>query len=181
MVKHLLAVAILLFSAAGIWAVLYTGVTNNLSISLHVSRSKVTKRWFGGIVLVATLLIALNLFGWLLPAYQAGVVSYVLFGLLVACFAIVALIPHVTHTQRGKIHNIAAWGMVWLVPLIMSTMLFWPLSALAWWLVAGLLLIDCALLFLALQFHKRFSPWFLYFQSAYLAVFFIALLATTYC
>lgn len=181
MVKHLLDAAILLFSVAGVWAVLYTGVTNSLSISLHVSRTKVTKRWFGGIVLVATILAAVNFFGWLLPTYRAGLVSYIFFGLLVACFAIVALIPHVMHTRRGRVHNIAAWGMVWLVPLIMSVMLFWPLSALAWWLVAGLLLLDCILLFLALRFHKRFSPWFLYFQSAYLAIFFIALLVVTYC
>lgn len=179
--KHALSFAILLFSAASIWAVVRSGVTPRVSISLHVARTKISRVVFGVTTLVATALLGMNIFGWLLPHYTAGCLSYTVFTPLLLCFIVTAVIPHVKHTWREPTHNLAAWGIVYVVPVALACILFWPLSTGVWWCVAGLLLVECILLFLALTFRERFRPWFLYFQFAYLAVFFTALLIVTYC
>jgi len=179
--KHLLAVAIILFAFAGLWVIGRVGLSPRLSVSLHAAKTKANQLVFGVLTLVATILMNLTIFGWLLSHYAANGISYILFGLVAACLTITALIPHIEGTWRDSVHNVAAWGIVYILPLIMAFMLLWPLSPFAWYAVAVLVGINSLLLLTALQFYKQCSPWFLYFQTAYLTFFFASLLVVTYC
>lgn len=169
-----------LLACAGLWAVLRNGPAKHVSVSLHVAQAKVTCIIFGIVTLAAAVLMGLNFFGWLLPHYEANVLSYGMFGLVVICFAIIALVPHIKGTWREPIHNLAAWGLVYLVPFVILLTLFWPLASFVFWVGVVTLAIVCVLLLLALL-RKDLRRWFLYFQIAYLALFFMFLLLITYC
>lgn len=177
--KHLLVFAVALLTCAGLWAVLRNGPVKRLSVSLHVARERVTRVVFGTATLGAAVLMGLNFFGWLLPRYEANLLSYGMFGLVVVCFVIIALIPHIEGTWREPVHNLAAWGVVDLVPLVILLTLFWPLALFAFWSGITVLILVCVLLLLAL-FRKDLRRWFLYFQIAYLMLFFMFLLLITY-
>lgn len=179
--EHLLLFAVVLFAAVGLWAVLRNGPTKRLSISLHVAQTRLTRSVFGAVTLVATVGMAAQFFGWLLPRYDVELLAYSLFSLVVASFVVIALIPHVEGTWREPIHNLAAWGVVYLVPfVILSVLLSWPLSVVAFWVSLGIFAVICVLLLLALFRRKKYAPVFLYFQMAYLALFFAFLLVITY-
>lgn len=126
--KHLLSIAVVLLVVVGLWSVLRNGSHKHMSVSLHVAQTRLTQIVFGAVLLAATGLMALQFFGWLLPQYGAAVWAYVLFGLVVACFVVVALVPHLEKTWRGPVHNLAAWGLVYLVSLVLLTMFSWPLD-----------------------------------------------------
>lgn len=179
--KHLLIVGIAVLFLAAVWVVALQSMNSALSVSLHASRTRASRLWFGVMVSLATVLLGYQLFGWLLPTYRVGVVSGVLFGLILGCFGVAALVPHVVGTWRESVHNSVAWGLVGLIPLAMAFMLQWPLARTAWWMVAALTATNSVLLLIALLYYEKMRPHFLYFQVAYLAVFFSALIAATYC
>lgn len=178
--KHLLVYAVVLLACAGLWAVRRNGPVKRLSVSLHVAQERVTCVVFGIATLVAAVLMGLSFYGWLLPQHSADLLSYGMFGLVVICFATIALIPHIEGTWRAPIHNLAAWGVVYLVPFVILLTLFWPLAPFVFWVGVVTLAIVCVLLLLAL-FRKDLRRWFLYFQIAYLTLFFVFLLLVTYC
>ena len=177
--QHLFLIAFLLSAVASLWAVNLGGRTKHLSISLHVAQSKVAQIVFGSILALATFLMAITLFGWLLPKYDAGVISYLMFILVILCLCTIALVPHVIATWREPVHNVGAWGFVYVIIVAMWVMLFWPLSSPAWWIGLILTTINMILLLLALT-KKQLRQWFLYFQMAYLGVFFSFILVTVY-
>lgn len=179
--EHLLVVALTIFALAGAWVVRRAGMTTHLSISLHAAKTRVSRGVFGVLVLLATVLMAVQLYGWLLPHYGSGSVMYILFGLVIVCLSTAALVPHIERTWREIVHNSVAWGIVYVIPLVMACMLQWSLSSFAWWLVVCAVAVNSALLMIALLWYQRCRPWFLYFQTAYLAVFFGSLLIVTYC
>lgn len=177
--KHLLIVAMCLLACATLWAVRRNGPTKNLSVSLHVARAKRTQVVFGVAIFVAALFMGGQFFGWLLPHYEANAISYALFGLVVASFVLIALVPHIEGTWRSDIHNFAAWGLVCIVPPVILLTLAWPLSAISWWFSLVMLAAVSCLLILSLV-RKELRRWFLYFQVSYVALFFFSLLAITY-
>lgn len=149
------------------------------SISQHVAQTSITRWVFGVTASLAAVFAALALFVWMLPHYNAGIVSYVLFGSLILGLFIAAAVPHIESTWRGRVHNIAAWGIVYVIPLAMIVALFWPLTILARVLAIALLVTNCWLLFLATT-RKELRKVFLYYQAAYITVFYVFLLILTY-
>lgn len=178
--EHLLLSAIAIFATAGTWVVSRAGVKTAKSVSLHAAQTRQNLVVFGGLVLLATGAMAIVIYGWLLPLHQANVISYIVFSLLLLGLVVAALIPHIEGTWREPIHNAAAWGMVYVIPLIMAFMLQWSLSSVAWATVAVLTVINSILLLIALLWYIRMRSWFLYFQLAYLAIFFASLLVVAY-
>jgi hypothetical protein len=179
--KHLVIISVGVFFLAAIWVVARAGMNPARSVSLHASTTRVSRVGFGILVSVATVLLGYQIFSWLLPKYYASIVSRVLFGLILGCFGVAAFVPHVVGTWREPVHNSVAWGLVGLIPLTMAFMLLWPLASTAWWMVATLTVTNSVLLLVALLRYEKFRPKFLYFQVAYLAIFFTALVVATYC
>ena len=177
--EHLLLIAIVLSVPVSLWAVAAAGRNGQLSISLHVAQSKQMQLVFGIALLVATVLMTGGLFGWLLPRYEAGVLTYVTFGAIIGCLALIALVPHVVDTWREPVHTSAAWGLVYAIPVAMLLMLTWPLSMAAWSVGVALTVVIVILLILGLT-RKSLRRWMLYFQSAYLGIFFGFLLVAAY-
>lgn len=180
MSRHLLLLSAVLFFAASVWAVSRAGRKNHLSISLHIAQSRRASIVFGMLASIASALAAMTIFGWVLPHYEPNVLSYALYGLIIIDLFTIALVPHVDSTWRGAVHNIAAWGMVYVIPAVMLTALLWPLSDFARYVTIVLTIVNVILLALALFRREKYRPVFLYFQSAYLAVFFLFLLTITY-
>lgn len=179
--KHALIVGLGVFFLAAAWVIIRAGMSPSHSISLHASRTRASKVGFGTLVCVATVLLGYQIIGWLLPMYHAGVISVVLFGLILGCFGVAAFVPHVVGTWREPVHNSVAWGLVYLIPLTMALMLQWPLTSNAWWMVAVLTIANSVLLLIALLHYEKLRPKFLYFQVSYLAIFFASLLVVSYC
>jgi hypothetical protein len=177
--KHLIVVSIILFVAVSSWAVARIGKIPHRSISQHVAMTAKTQLVFGIGAGVASLLAAVAVFGWMLPHYSAPMLSYILFGMLIAGFLIAACIPHIEGTWRGSVHNIAAWGIVYVIPVTMITVLFWPLSSVVRLLGMVLLISNSWLLFLSAT-RKELRKVFLYYQVAYIAIFYLFLVLLTY-
>ena len=180
LMKFLLLPAVALFFLASIWVVAYIGPNANLSISLHVAKTKLTQWVFGTVTTIATLLATCTIFGWILPYYDANLLVACLYLLIVSAFLLIAVIPHIEGTWRENAHNVAAWGVVYVIPLAMVTSQSWELSIPARAVSAILAVVAAVLLVLALFRRERYRHVFLYFQSAYLAVFFLFLLTITY-
>jgi len=178
-VQHILLGTVLLITLASLWAVTHAGRTKHLSISLHVAKHERTQLAFGVVLGLATVVMACIFFTWLLPKYSVGTVSYFMFIFVTACLGVVAAVPHVVGTWREPVHNIAAWGFVYVIIVTMIVMLFWPLPSVAWWMGLGLTATNSILLLLALTM-KHLRQWFLYFQMAYLGVFLSFLLVAAY-
>ena len=177
--QHFFLIAFMLSAFASLWAVRLGGRIKHLSISLHVAQTMRMQVVFGSTLTLATILMAITFFAWLLPKYDVGILSYLMFALVILCLGTIAFVPHVINTWREPVHNIGAWGFVYVIIVTMGAMLFWPLSSLAWWIGLGLTTINTIMLLLALT-KKQLRQWFLYFQIAYLGVFFGFILVTVY-
>lgn len=177
--NHSILIATLIFSISSIWAVQHIGLTKHLSVSLHVSQQKLTQVIFGTGIIVSSLLFAVGIFGWMLPHYGAVWYSRALFAGILLDFVLLAAVPHVRGTWREAVHNIAAWGMVALVPFAMLTTFFWPVSDIARAAIAILLGLNIILLTCSVTFKKMWQ-YFLFFQSAYMLNFFALLLILAY-
>ena len=177
--EHLVVFAIILFVTIGAWSVQRVGRKNNLTISQHVAKSRTTQILFGIFGSAATFFATWSIFGWLLPHHQANVMSYIVFGLIMLGFLVAAVVPYIKGTVRGTVHNIAAWGMCYLIPVAILSALFWPLSDFVRIASVLLLVTSIALLYLFAT-KKELRRSMLLFQSGYLAVFFVFLLLVTY-
>lgn len=177
--QHLFLTAFMLSAFASLWAVRLGGRIKHLSISLHVAQTTRMQVVFGSTLALATILMTITFFAWLLPKYDVGILSYLMFALVILCLGTIAFVPHVINTWREPVHNIGAWGFVYVIIVTMVVMLCWPLSSLARWTGLGLTVVNATLLLLALT-QKQLRQWFLYFQMAYLGVFFSFILVTVY-
>jgi len=177
--EHLIALSVAIFVIVGMWAVSHVGRQKHLTISQHVAKTRKTQIGFGIGASIATLIAAWTILAWLLPGYSAGAVSYVLFGTVLAGFLIAAAVPYIKGSWRGSLHNIAAWGMCYIIPLAMLSSLWWPLSDIAW--LSTVVLVTTEIVLLAM-FHlkKDLRKSFLTFQSAYLGIFYVFLLIVAY-
>ncbi len=177
--QHLMLIAILLFATVGGWSVKKAGRKQSLTISQHVGQHSITQIVFGIIGSMATLTASTSLFFWLLPHYKANILSYIVFGLVMIGFLIAAVVPYIKNTPQGTIHNVAAWGMCYIIPVATLFALFWPISNIVRSIGAVLLTALIALLVLFAikrELRHRILP----FQIVYLTIFFAFLLLTTY-
>lgn len=176
--QYLLLLSIALFFGVSTWAVQRVGRKSHLTISQHVGRTRTTRVVFGIVGSIATLLASLTIFGWILPRYDAGTFSYVVYGLLMLGFLVAAIIPYVRGTWRARVHNLAAWGMCFIIPVaIFTTILLWPLADVVRVISYFLLVAECSLL-LAFFTVRQLRKQFLIFQSVYLTIFFGFLFAS---
>lgn len=177
--KYFLLIAIGLFLLIAPWCVYKVGRRNELSISLHIARSHLTMWIFGVIGTIATFFAAITLYGVTLPDHNASAFTYVAFGVLLLEMLIATTVPHIEGTWRGNVHNIAAWGLCFSIPVITAISLFLKLSPFAFWCTVTILCVDVILLMMALG-KPSLRKWFLQFQSSYLVLFFGLLAVLTF-
>jgi len=172
---YLLILSILIFAVTSSWAISRVGRMKDKTISQHIAKSQSTRVIFGINGTTASLLAVIVLFLWILPRHHADTFSYIVIALLMIFFIVAALIPQIEGTWRAKIHNIAAWGMCFIIPVVILITLFWRLNELS--TVLGLIafIAICVLLVLFVRW-KGLRREFLVFQSIYLSIFFIYLL-----
>lgn len=156
------------------------GKNSNQSISLHVARTRLTRAVFGFVAFVASILACYTLFGWILPSYNASVLQYLLYAAILMDFFLIAAVPHIEGTWQEPVHNMAAWGMVYMVPVAMLAAQLWALSPVSRMITTLLTVVVGVLLALALLRREKYRAVFLYFQSAYLATFSTFLLVVAY-
>jgi hypothetical protein len=178
-VNHVILLSVITFVLASAWSVNKTGLAKDRTISQHVGQQKVTIIVFGIAGSLATILASWAIFGWLLPHYHADILSYGVFVVLMFCFLVAALVPYIEKTRRGAVHNIAAWGMCYLIPLAIGASLFWPLETAERIFALVILATEVILLILSAT-RKELRRSMLAFQSTYLSLFFVFLLGVTY-
>lgn len=180
MTKYFLLLSIVLFCVVALWAVRHVGRQKHRSISQHVAQTRRTSVVFGFVAAFAALLAAVTIFVSILPGYDAGITGYLVYTVIIVCLLTIALVPHVEGTRGGTVHNLAAWGMVYVIPAAMVLALFWPLSSFTRCTTVFLTVVNAILLALAMFRREKYRPVFLYFQSGYLLVFFLFLAVITY-
>jgi len=179
--KYLLFFALVLFGIITAWVIRLHGCHNSLSLSMHVAKSKKASLIFGIFGSIATTAAAIAVFAELLPAVNA---NFVVYGVLLIIFGqlyIAALFPHIEGSKLGAIHNFAAWGMCLVIPFATAAFLFTDINALLTIVTIATLLIEITLLSITLGFGiVPKQRHFLYYQLAYLGVFFSHLLILTW-
>ncbi|NCU31199.1 hypothetical protein EOM57_05380 [Candidatus Saccharibacteria bacterium] len=177
--KYYLLISIVLFSFATTWSVYKVGRRNELSISLHVAQTRLTRWVFGITGSVAILLASLTIYGALLPLYDAPTIMYAAFGFLLLQMLVTVIVPYIEGSWQGKIHNLTAWGMCYTIPAIATLSLFLPLSLLARVSTITILITEILLMIIVLVSTNQRQKFFL-FQSAFLTLFFALLAILTY-
>ena len=174
-----LLVSITLFTGVSIWTVQQVGAMKHRTISQHVAKSLTTQIVFGIVGVIASLLASVSIFSWILPHHQADLISHTLFGIVTLFFFAAAIIPYIKGTWRGSIHNIAAWGMCFVIPVVMFSALLWQLNTPTRVIETILFITTCVLLIL-LATKKSLRAHFLALQSLYLGIFFVFLVILAY-
>lgn len=166
-----------MFALVSYWTIRSVGKNKDLSLSMHVAKTKRTILVFGLISLAATTLSTLTIFSDLLPSVNANALTYVVFSVLFAQFFITGMFPYIEGSRSGTIHNFAAWGMSFVIPIATAMLLFSSIDRATRLLTIAVLLVEITLLTIALVFNTvPKNNNFLYYQLAYIATFFIYLL-----
>ena len=171
---YLLLISIIIFAVTSAWAIQRVGKMKDKTISQHIAKSKLSQIVFGVNGAVASVLASVVLFFWILPRHGASFLSYIVFVVLMIFFFFAAVIPQIEETWRHKVHSIAAWGMCFIIPVVIVLTLFWHLNYVS--AIIGLMALSaiCVLLLLAM-FRKDLHREFLILQSTYLSIFFVYL------
>ena len=175
---YLLIISMLLFFITSTWAIGRVGKMKDKTISQHIAKKRFVQIVFGINGTIATILASIVLFSSTLPRYNANVLSYILFAILMFFFVMAAVIPQIENTWRAKVHYVAAWGMCFIIPFAIFLSLFWKLSLIT--LIAGVIALIAIVALLGLFIcWRNLRKNFLAFQSLYLSIFFIYLLILT--
>lgn len=174
----LLIVSVILFGSITLWVINTVGKNDRLTISEHVAKSRKTIIWFGIVSSFATALASYSLFFGVLPTHHANWLSYAAFAFIMSGFLIAAVVPRTTKIRR-TIHDIAAWGMCYLLPLGIISEFMWTLNFWTKTIILFAFIVSCALLILLFTV-KKLRQNFLQFQLSYLGLFFISLLFITF-
>lgn len=173
--KYFLFFAVLIFVAVSWWTIKAVGKQNNISLSMHVAKSKKTSLIFGIGGSIATIAASVAVFSGLMPHVNAHFFVYGIFIVIFAQFFVTVLLPHVEGTKRGVVHNLAAWGMCYTIPIATGAFVFTQINAVMKTLTVAALALEIILLAIALGIASQ-RKYFLYYQLAYLGLFFIYLL-----
>ncbi len=172
MVHYFLLTAMILMTASSLWAVQHVGRTPALTVSLHVAKSRQTILVFGLLFGAATICYALWVFLWLFATIPLGVVGQILYSAIIFCFACVAVFPDIENTSVGAFHKLLAWALVYLFPpTILVTILASSLPLIQ--VMGSIYLAALFVLLTGYIFVKSQRNYFLYYQTAYVAVFFV--------
>lgn len=177
--EYILLFAVLVFVAVSSWVIKTVGRQNHLSLSMHVAKSKKTSLIFGVSGGVATMAASIAVFLSLLPLVNAHYLIYGVFIVIFAQFFVTVLLPHVENTRRGVAHNFAAWGMCFTIPIATASFLFTIVNTGLKTLTTTVLLLEIILLIVALGIKSQ-RKYFLFYQLAYLGLFFSFLLILTW-
>lgn len=144
------------------------------SISLHASAHRGTTYVFGAALLIATALWAVYFKEWLIPRYAYGLAMQVALGMALVCLGLLAVIPHYEQKWQGRVHVLASWVMVGLMPVILLLHALDNWGSVGGYVAALSIVADGVLLgiFWGVKgMHERFAL----LQSLYIGIFFLCL------
>ena len=169
--NYLIFVTILLTAVASNLAIMRVGRDNALTVSLHVAKTRFTINMFRILFGSATICFALWAYYFLYQNVTLGLVGIIAFIGITICFGGAALIPHILGTRGGDLHNVLAWGLVYLFPVAVAAIIVAnpdPIIRLS----------GAVALFLLLTLLGGYSTvrsqrnYFLYYQISYVVIFF---------
>ena len=148
------------------------------TLSQHISMTLATV-WLGRVLIVLSSVLVLAWFyGWYVPTYGADVILQSLFVFGTLCATVIGVVPYYASTLAGVIHDIFSWLYVFTLPILL---LYWSLHetgpAVSVCIVAALLQLSMLVLGLVKPASRNFV---LYFQTGYIVLFGLTLVAITY-
>ena len=149
----------------------------DVTISLHAASEKRIQLFFAFLLSIVSVLISLFAF-WLDQRYSLQGILALLFLLGVGCVLIAAWVPDVEGLSR-KVHRIAAYCIVAVIPVIVGLLLSANLSlvAMVWSMLVEVVLLSLCLMLIFVQGARKY---FLFYQFLYLGLFFSVLLVASY-
>jgi hypothetical protein len=178
--QHLIWLQIILIAIVVGYILTRRPIDRGRSISLHVANDPATIRLFAVVSTLAAVPFFIYLLYWLIPALQLPFAFTVLVLLAAACQMIAGWIPHIEGDKKGDIHQLFAYTMAVLMPVVLAFLLFAHTITLAPKIVIGLMIVWMVISLLRYQFVPATRQQYLAYQSAYIASFCIGLLAATY-
>ncbi len=169
--SYLLFASILLTFVASHLAIQRAGITPALTVSQHVAKSRTSIIIFRIMFALAALFFAAWSYFWLFQNVSLGLVGKIAFVCIVLCFLAAAIFPYIENTSSGAIHNFFAWGLVYVFPLAIGAIVATnPETAVRNVGVTALLLL--IILLLGYIFVRSQRKYFLFYQMAFVTVFF---------
>jgi len=169
--RYLLFSTILLTAIASNVAIMRVGRDHALTVSLHVAKTRSNIVIFRLLFGAATICFALWAYYWLYQNVTLGFIGTLTFIGIAGCFAGAALIPHIPGTPGGEIHNFLAWGLVYLFPVAIADIIIANADPIV--RISGAITLFMLLLLLGGYITVRSQRnYFLYYQIAYVTVFF---------
>lgn len=155
------------------------GRDHSASLSKHAARHTLTYLLFLVSLFIGGVLFYLFATRWLGPTLGVSAIFSIVLVLATACEFIAAIVPDSGGT-RSRIHQSAAWSMALLMLVLILLIMTAPAAGALVRAVSGLaamyMLIDLGLFLFVKATHK----YFLFFQSTYIGVFYVAVISTAY-
>lgn len=176
--RHLGAASILLVFITALWVLGRTPITKGVSLSEHIGRERHTFITFAIISTLSATCMALFLWTWLIPLYQLPLAFQLVAALMIAGQLGVGWGRFIPNPGVWDLHSYCAYGMAFLMPLMLSFLLFADIAADTKWLILGSV---CWMIFtLCLLFVPNIRRYYLPFQSGYLLCFCLSIIAVAY-
>lgn len=175
--RELLPLSFIVLSV-GLWIMTKRlSLGKDVTISLHAASGKKIQIFFSFLLSIVSVLISLFAF-WLDQRYSLQGILALLFLLGVGCVLIAAGVPDVEGLSR-KVHRIAAYCIVAIIPVVVGLLLSAKLSLIAmiWSVLVEIMLLT--LCFMLIFVHEA-RKYFLFYQFLYLGLFFSVLLVASY-
>lgn len=156
-----------------------TGVSDpSMTLSLHAASARRFQVAFASVLsVVAGIFWLFNT--WLSDVKYMPVAYDVAFFVTLICVLVAAWVPDIKGAKR-RIHRLAAYGIVLLIPLLVALFASNPhiaaIARLYAWIACAVLIALCYMLF----FVPSQRSHFLYYQALYLGLFFSVLVVVTY-
>lgn len=168
---YVLFACIALTALASNLAVLKVGRNPALTVSQHVAKTHWNITMFRIVFGAATVCFGVWTYFWLHQNIHLSLVGVIAFAAIAICFAGAALLPYIEKTRGGTIHNFLAWGLVYLFPIAIADIVIAnPDANIRNYGVAALTLLLVLLAgYITIRSQRKF---FLYYQVAYVLVFF---------
>ncbi|HVI69216.1 MAG TPA: hypothetical protein VM581_02045 [Magnetospirillaceae bacterium] len=176
--RHLGTASILIVAAATLWVLVRTPVTKGVSLSEHIGREHTTFMVFAIASTVSAVCMVLFLWGWLIPQLQLPPAFQAVAALIIAGQLGVGWGRFIPDPGKWDAHSYCAYGMAFLMPLMLSFLLFANLTPSAKTLIGFAVLWMVGTL--CLLFVPNIRRFYLPFQAGFMICFCMSVMAAAY-
>lgn len=176
--RHLGAASVIIVLAAALWVLSRTPVTKGVSLSEHIGREHYTFVIFAIASTLSALCMALFIWLWLIPELQLPPAFQVVAALIIVGQLGVGWGRFIPNPGQWDAHSYCAYGMAFLMPLMLSFLLFSSLAANTKVIIA--LAVGWMVFTLCLLFVPNIRRFYLPFQSGFMICFCLSIIAAAY-